>query len=49
MSKTTRGKWYEVGRGDWGRQSKADAMAYKDVVRIKSIEGQRCGVNGGPE
>jgi len=41
--------WYEVGRGDWGRRSEAYAMACKDVVTMKSIEGQRCGVNGGQE
>jgi len=28
-------------------QSEADAMAYKDAVKMTSIEGQRCGVNGG--
>jgi len=51
MSKTTRGKSNvdtRLGR-DWGRQSEADAMAYKDVVEMTSIEGQRCGVNGGQE
>jgi len=30
-------------------QSEADAMAYKDVVKMTSIEGQRYGVNGGQE
>jgi len=39
--------WYEVGKGDWGRQSEADAMECKNVVNMVSIEGQRCGVNGG--
>jgi len=24
-------------------------MAYKDVVKMTCIEGQRCGVNGGQE
>jgi len=41
--------WYEVGRGDWGRQSEAVAVVYKDVVKMTSIEGQHCGVNGGQE
>jgi len=36
-------------RGDSGRQSEADAMAYMDVVKMTSIEDQRCGVNGGQE
>jgi len=31
-------------RGGIGRQSEADAIAYKDVDKISSIEGQRCGV-----
>jgi len=29
--------WYEVGRGDWGRQSEADAMAYKDLLRWQVV------------
>jgi len=41
--------WYEVGRGDWGRQSETDTMECKDVVLLTSIEGQCCGVNGGQE
>jgi len=28
-------------------QSKADAIACKDVVKMTSIEGQRCGVKSG--
>jgi len=31
------------------RQSKADKMACKDVVKMTCIEGQRCVVNGGQE
>jgi len=41
--------WYEVGRGDWGRQSEVDTKASKNVVEMTSIEGQRCVVNGGEE
>jgi len=26
------------GRGDWGRQSEADAMQFKDLVKWASIE-----------
>jgi len=50
MSKTTRGKSNvdtrlreEIG----GRQSEADALTYKDAVKMTSITGLRCGVNGG--
>jgi len=36
-----------VRRLEW--QSKADAMACRDVVKMIRIEGQRCGVNDGQE
>jgi len=56
MSKTTRGKSnVDTRLGEQiegGRQSDAYAMAllaYKDVVKMTSIEGQRCGVNGEQE
>jgi len=50
MSKTTRGKNKVNTRlGDLGRLSKSDAMECKDVVKMTSLEGQRCGVNGGQE
>jgi len=31
------------------RQGETDAMAYQDVVKMTSIEGQRCEVSGGQE
>jgi len=36
--------WYEVWRGDWVRQSEADSMECKSVVKMTSIEGQRYGL-----
>jgi len=49
MSKTTRGKSnVETRLGEeieGGRQSEADAMECKDVVKMTCIEGQHCGVN----
>jgi len=30
-------------------QSEANAMAYKDIVKMICIEAQRCGMNGGHE
>jgi len=51
MSKTMRGKSnVDTRLGEeikGGRQSEADALASKDVVKMTCIEGQRCGVNGG--
>jgi len=53
MSKTTTGKSnVDTRLGEeieGGRQSEADAMAYKDVVKMTCIEGKHCGVNGGQE
>jgi len=52
-SKTTRGKSNvdtRLGEEiDGGRATEAetDAMAYKDVAKMTSIESQRCGVNDG--
>jgi len=33
--------------GDWGMQNEVDAMECKDVVKMKTIEDGRCGMNGG--
>jgi len=48
MSQTTRGKSnVDTRLGveiEGGRQSEADAMECKDVAKMASVEGQRCGV-----
>jgi len=46
MSKTTRGKSNVDTR--LGKEIEG-GRACKDVVKMTSIEGQRCGVNGGQE
>jgi len=53
MSKTTRGKSNadtRLGEVIEGRRAKLiNAMVCKGVVKMTSIEGQGCGVNGGQE